>query len=83
MKTDQKHAAAGWFRHATLCRDLGDQQVRDKIRKRVRAKRIHKKQEELRDQETVEFFAQLGDEARRKNYEITTYTTESEGWKEQ
>jgi hypothetical protein len=58
-------------------------QMRDKIRKRVRAKRIHKKQEELRDQETVEFFAQLGDEARRKNYEITTYTTESEGWKEQ
>ena len=55
--------------------------MRGTIRKRVRAKRIGKKQEELRDKENIEFFAMLAAEARIKNYGITTYTTESDGWK--
>ena len=48
------------------------------IRKRLRARRIRKYQEAQRDQDSIEFFSRLGELARRKNYEITTYTTELE-----
>ena len=43
------------------------------IQNRLRAKRIQKLKESIRDKETIEFFAELGRTARVKNYQIDTY----------